>query len=187
MNIYIKNMVCNRCKLAVTDTFEQAGIKPVKVELGEVILDHSLTEDRLATIEAKLQELGFEIINDKKATAIERVKILILDLIHHRQGRLQTNLSDYLSEQLHTDYNSLSKLFSEVENTTIEQFVIAQKVEKIKELIMYDELSLSEIADKMNYSSLAHLSNQFKKATGLTPSYYKQLKTNKRKQIDKVG
>jgi AraC-like DNA-binding protein len=187
MNLYIKNMVCNRCKAAVRTALEQTGITALTIELGEVRLEQQPQKQQLKQVENRLKELGFELINDKKSTLIEQIKTLIIDLVHYRKEPLKTNLSDYLSEQLNLDYNGLSKLFSEVENTTIEQYYIAQKIEKIKELIMYDELSLSEIADRMNYSSLAHLSNQFKKLTGLTPSYYKNLKVNKRKQIDRVG
>ena len=187
MNLYIKNMVCSRCKMAVTGVFETMGITPISVELGEVEIPKYLTSEQYNQLDTALLTLGFELINDKKATTIERIKTLIVSLVHQQRNYLKTNLSDYLSEQLDMDYNTLSKLFSEVENTTIEQYFIAQKIEKIKELIMYDELSLSEIADQLNYSSLAHLSNQFKKVTGFTPSYYKQLKMNKRRQIDKVG
>lgn len=186
MNLYIKNMVCNRCKLAVTTVFDTIGIPPVTVELGEVKIEKDLTPEQYKQLETELLTLGFELINDKKASIIERIKTLIISLVHQQQNQLNTNLSDYLSRQLDMDYNNLSRLFSDVENTTIEQYMIAQKVEKIKELIMYDELSLSEIADQLNYSSLAYLSSQFKKVTGFTPSYYKQLKVKKRKQIDKL-
>jgi AraC-like DNA-binding protein len=186
MNLFIKNMVCNRCKAAVKTAIQNLGITPVSVELGEVVLESHLNADQLKTLETNLQSLGFEVINDKRSTQIEKIKTLIVDLVHYQQTQLHTNLSDYLAEQLQLDYNSLSKLFSEVENTTIEQYYIAQKIEKIKELIMYDERSLSEIADMLHYSSLAHMSNQFKKVTGLSPSHYKKLKNNKRKQIDKL-
>jgi AraC-like DNA-binding protein len=179
-------MVCNRCKMAVKSELEKLDITPVSVELGEVELQQDLTPEQKQSFIRSLQALGFDWIDDKKSKTIERIKNIIVELIHHQNNQLKTNLSDHLSQQLGQDYNILSKLFSEVENTTIEQFVIAQKTEKVKELIMYDELSLSEIANKLNYSSIGHLSNQFKKVTGLTPSYYKQLKINKRNQIDEL-
>jgi AraC-like DNA-binding protein len=184
VKIYIKNMVCNRCRLAVKAILGELNITPMAIDLGEVTLKQDLNSNQQSLLEAKLQSLGFDIINDKKARTIERIKTLIIDQVHHQHHSLKTNLSEYLAQQLNQDYNSLSSLFSGVENTTIEQYWIAQKIEKIKELIIYDELSLSEIADNLGYSSLAHLSNQFKKVTGFAPSYYKKLKTNKRKHID---
>jgi YesN/AraC family two-component response regulator len=130
--------------------------------------------------------LGFQVIDDKKSRMIEKIKNVIIDLVHHQDNDAKTNLSDVLSDALHHDYNYLSNLFSDIEGTTIEKYFIAQKVEKIKELLVYDELSLSEIADRMNYSSVAYLSNQFKKVTGLTPSHFKQIREDKRKPLDKV-
>ena len=130
--------------------------------------------------------LGFELIDDKKSRIIEKIKNIIIELVHHQNNDAKTNLSDVLSSQLHHDYNYLSNLFSEIEGTTIEKYFIAQKIEKVKELLVYDELSLSEIAFRLNYSSVAYLSNQFKKVTGLTPSYYKQIRDDKRKPLDKV-
>ena len=130
--------------------------------------------------------MGFQVIDDKKSRMIEKIKNVIIDLVHHQDNDAKTNLSDVLSDALHHDYNYLSNLFSDIEGTTIEKYFIAQKVEKIKELLVYDELSLSEIADRMNYSSVAYLSNQFKKVTGLTPSHFKQIREDKRKPLDKV-
>ena len=135
-------------------------------------------------LEKKLQSLGFELLEDKTTITIEKVKCLIVNLVHHQNNELKTNLSSYLSEQLGQDYNTLSNLFSEVQGTTIEHYFIAQKIEKVKELLMYKELTLSEIAIKLNYSDVAHLSNQFKKITGVTPTHFKQLKENNRLQID---
>jgi YesN/AraC family two-component response regulator len=137
-------------------------------------------------VEKLLESLGFEIIDDKKSRIIEKIKNTIIDLVHHQDNDVKINLSDVLSDKLHHDYNYLSNLFSEVEGTTIEKYFIAQKVEKVKELLVYDELSLSEIANRLNYSSVAYLSNQFKKVTGLTPSHFKQIKEDKRKPLDKV-
>ncbi|KKX47548.1 AraC family transcriptional reguator [Sphingobacterium sp. IITKGP-BTPF85] len=135
---------------------------------------------------AALDPLGFEVIDDKKCRIIERIKNIIIELVHNRDSDIKTNLSDVLSNKLHHDYNYLSNLFSEVEGTTIEKYFIAQKIEKVKELLVYDELSLSEIAFRLNYSSVAYLSNQFKKVTGLTPSHFKQIKEDKRKPLDEV-
>ena len=137
-------------------------------------------------MENVLDPLGFQVIDDKKSRMIEKIKNVIIDLVHHQDNDAKTNLSDVLSDALHHDYNYLSNLFSDIEGTTIEKYFIAQKVEKIKELLVYDELSLSEIADRMNYSSVAYLSNQFKKVTGLTPSHFKQIREDKRKPLDKV-
>lgn len=133
-----------------------------------------------------LNSLGFEIIDDKKNRIIEQIKNVIIDLVHHQDNDIKTNLSDILSNKLHHDYNYLSNLFSDVEGTTIEKYIIAQKIEKVKELLMYDELSLSEIAFRLNYSSVAYLSNQFKKVTGFSPSHFKQIREEKRRPLDEV-
>src|SRR5690606_28337477 len=130
--------------------------------------------------------LGFEVIDDRKSLIIEKIKNIIIDLVHHQDNDTKSNLSDVLSSKLHHDYNYLSNLFSEIEGTTIEKYFIAQKIEKVKELLVYDELSLSEIAFRLNYSSVAYLSNQFKKVTGLTPSHFKQIREDKRKSLDEV-
>ena len=179
-------MVCGRCKMVVKAEFEKLGLQTVSVDLGEVELQNTITEDQKEELLNHLQALGFDLIDDKKSKTIEKIKMLIIDLVHHKNNELKTNLSDYLAENLNQDYNSLSNLFSEVENTTIEKYFISQKIEKVKELIIYNELSLSEIADILNYSNVAHLSNQFKKVTGFTPTYFKQLKNKKRIQIENL-
>ena len=184
--LYIKNMVCDRCKMVVKSELEKLGLKALNVDLGEVRLDKPLDEQQKSTIKNRLAPLGFELIDDKKSRLIEQIKTLIIELVHYNNSDLKTNLSDYLSDKLHHDYNYISNLFSEIEGTTIEKYFIAQKIEKVKELLVYDELSLNEIAFRLNYSSTAHLSNQFKKVTGLTPSHFKQIKTSKRKPLDKV-
>lgn len=184
MKLYIKNMVCNRCKMVVQSELEKIGLKTISVELGEVELLQDLTTNEKHAVAKILSQLGFELLDDKISRTIERIKNLIVDLVHHQNQELKTNLSDYLAEQLMQDYSSLSNLFSEVEGTTIERYFIAQKIEKVKELLTYNELTLTEIAMQLNYSNVAHLSNQFKKTTGFTPSYFKQLKDKKRKQID---
>lgn len=177
-------MVCSRCKMVVKSEFEKLGIHPLAVELGIVEIqekDIDLVQDDLVK---NLNLLGFELLDSKKSIIIERIKTFIIELIYDKNNELKTNLSDYLSEHLSQDYNTLSHLFSEVENATIEKYFITQKVERIKELLTYDELTLSEITYQLNYSSVAHLSNQFKKITGFSPTYFKQLKDRKRLQIE---
>ena len=179
-------MVCNRCILVVQNELDKLGIVANNIRLGEIILEKDLTTTEREALENVLDPLGFQVIDDKKSRMIEKIKNVIIDLVHHQDNDAKTNLSDVLSDALHHDYNYLSNLFSDIEGTTIEKYFIAQKVEKIKELLVYDELSLSEIADRMNYSSVAYLSNQFKKVTGLTPSHFKQIREDKRKPLDKV-
>jgi len=184
--IFIKNMVCDRCIMVVQNELEKLGLDAKNINLGEVILSKEITSLEKENLSKTLEPLGFEVIDDKKGRIIEKIKNIIIDLVHHQDSDVKTNLSDVLSDKLHHDYNYLSNLFSEVEGTTIEKYFIAQKVEKVKELLVYDELSLSEIANRLNYSSVAYLSNQFKKVTGLTPSHFKQIKEDKRKPLDKV-
>lgn len=187
MNIlFIKNMVCNRCIMAVQKLLEDSGFITTDVQLGEVTIQVTPDEAEKKQLQDNLKKLGFELIDDKKSRIIEKIKTLIIDLVHHHDGELKKNLSEVLSNELKHDYTYLSNLFSEVEGTTIEKYFIAQKIERVKELLVYDELSLSEIAFRLNYSSVAYLSNQFKKVTGLTPSHFKQIKADKRKPLDKV-
>jgi len=186
MKLYIKNMVCGRCKMVVKAELEKFGLSLLTVELGEVETLAPITEEQKKAIAEHLKTLGFELIDDKKSQVIAKVKTLLIELVHQQNNELKTNLSDYLSEKLGHDYTYLSNLFSGIEGTTIEQYFIAQKIERVKELLVYDELTLSEIAFQLNYSSVAHLSNQFKKVTGLTPSHFKQVKAEKRKPLDKL-
>ena len=186
MKLFIKNMVCSRCRMAVRNELEKAGIPFSAVELGEVEISGKTTPTQLKQLEKGLNELGFELIDDKKSRIIEKIKNHVIQLVHHSDTLLKTNLSDYLADKLHYDYTYLSNLFSAIENTTIEKYYITQRIEKIKELLVYDEMSLSEIADKLGYSSGAYLSAQFKKVTGLTPSHYKALKEHKRKNIEEL-
>ncbi len=186
MRLHIRNMVCNRCKMVVQAELERLGFKPLVMELGEVTLDRDLSDAEKGKIDDHLQQFGFALIDDRKSKTIERIKTLIVDLVQHHNSELKTNLSDYLSEQLRQDYSHLTTLFSEVEGTTIEKYYIAQRIEKVKELLVYDEMTLSEIAYTLNYSSVAHLSNQFKKVTGLTPSHFKHIRDEKRKPLDEV-
>ena len=184
--LFIKNMVCNRCIMAVQNELDKLGLEAKDVKLGEVTLDKELTPEEKTNLESVLIPLGFEVIDDKKSRVIEKIKNIIIDLVHYQDNDTKNNLSDVLSSKLHHDYNYLSNLFSEIEGTTIEKYFIAQKIEKVKELLVYDELSLSEIAFRLNYSSVAYLSNQFKKVTGLTPSHFKQIKEDKRKPLDNL-
>ncbi len=179
-------MVCGRCKMVVKSEFEKLGLHTISVELGEVELQDDITDSQKEILLKNLQTLGFDFIDDKKSKTIEKIKNLIVDLVHHKNNDLKINLSDYLVENLNQDYSTLSNLFSEIENTTIEKYFISQKIEKVKELLIYNEHSLSEIADMLNYSNVAHLSNQFKKITGFTPTYFKQLKDKKRIQIENL-
>lgn len=184
--IFIKNMVCNRCIMVIENELKKIGLEPISVTLGEVHLPSKLNIDEKEKFRKAIEPLGFSLIDDRKGQLIENIKNLIIDLIYNENNNIKLNLSDYLSEKTHYDYNYISNIFSEVEGTTIEKYFIAQKVERVKELLMYDELTLSEIADMLNYSSVAHLSTQFKKATGLSPSHFKNIGENKRKPLDEL-
>jgi AraC-like DNA-binding protein len=186
MKLFIRNMVCNRCKMVVKNELVSAGLHPDSVELGEVSIKEELTETEKLQLNKRLNVLGFELIDDKRSRLIEKIKNNIVHLVHHSDENLKTNFSEYLSLSLNHDYSYLSKLFSEVEGTTIEKYFIEQKIERVKELLVYDELTLSEIAFDMGYSTVAHLSNQFKKVTGFSPSHFKKLKENKRKPIEEI-
>lgn len=179
-------MVCHRCKLAVEAELKQSGYHPSHIELGEVILNEELSPDQLNQFDTRLKHLGFELIDDRKGRLVEKIKNKIIELVHHTQETPNVNLSGYLAQQLHYEYNYLSNLFSEAEGTTIEKYYISQKIEKVKELLIYDELTLSQIAYRMGYSSVAYLSSQFKKETGLTPSHFKLIKENKRRNIEEL-
>ncbi len=179
-------MVCNRCIMVVKDELDKLGLSVRSVSLGEAVLDEDITDKQIKQLEAALIPLGFELIDDKKIRIIEKIKNIIIELVHHQDNHTKTNLSEVLSSGLNHDYNYLSNLFSEIKGTTIEKYFIAQKIEKVKELLVYDELSLSQIAFRLNYSSVAYLSNQFKKVTGLTPSQFKQIREEKRKPLDEV-
>ncbi len=186
MKYAIRNMVCNRCIMVVTSLFEKHGVTLLHLELGEATTKNEISSGKLDALKSDLKQVGFEVIDDKKTQVIEKIKNVVIELVHHSDEELKVNLSDYLSKKLGYDYNYLSNLFSETESTTIEKYFISQRIEKVKELLVYDELSLSEIADKLNYSSVAYLSSQFKKVTGLTPSFFKSLKDNKRKKIEEL-
>jgi AraC-like DNA-binding protein len=186
MTLYIKNMVCDRCKMAVIRELEKQNINFKKIELGEITIVDKIEVNRLKQFKESIERLGFELIDDKKSKLIEQVKKEIITLIHKPNAKLRTNLSTCLADKIGKDYSSISSLFSEVEGTTIEQYFIHQKIERVKELLVYDELSLTQIADQLNYSSVQHLSKQFKNVTGLTPSHFKKLRSSARKSLDKV-
>lgn len=179
-------MVCNRCILVVRQEFENAGLMPLEVNMGEVVLRKPVSESQLKNIDSRLTELGFEILDDKNKKLIEKIKSLLIEKVQTGEIEEHFNLSDYLPKKLNKEYTQLSRLFPEVEGITLEQFFILQKIEKVKEWLVYNELTLSEISYRLGYSSLAHLSAQFKKITGLTPSEFKKLGVKHRKSIDKV-
>ncbi|HRB71876.1 AraC family transcriptional regulator [Flavobacterium sp. WV_118_3] len=186
MKIAVKNMVCQRCVLAVTQILDQMELPYQQVTMGEVILSDSVSEEKRQQFSDALEAIGFEIIDDKRKQLIEKVKTTIINFIHHDQEKTKLTVSEFLSDKVQYDYNYLSSLFSEMEGITIEKYLINQKIEKVKELIVYDELSLKQIADLLGYSSVAYLSNQFKKVTGLTPSHFKNIRDEKRIPLDKV-
>ena len=184
--LFIKNMVCNRCIMVIQNELSKLSFNVINIKLGEVTLEKEPTAEERKNLNKVLVSFGFQIIDDKKGSTIEKIKNIIIEMVHYQDSNVKTNLSEVLSSKLHHDYNYLSNLFSEVEGTTIEKYFISQKVERVKELLVYDELSLSEIAFQLNYSSVAYLSNQFKKVTGLTPSHFKQIREDKRKPLDEV-
>ena len=179
-------MVSQRCKLVVKEALKNLGLHYVIVDMGVVDIMEDITDELREEIKIALLQSGLELMEDKKAVLIERIKNVIIEMVHYTEELPKTNFSDYLSEKLNYDYTYMANLFSEVQGTTIEKFIIAHKIEKVKELIIYDELNLTEIAWNMHYSSVAHLSNQFKKITGLTPSHFKQLKNKRRTAIEDV-
>jgi AraC-like DNA-binding protein len=170
--------------MLVKSELEKLNIAYRYVELGEAELEDSISKEQQQELKAVLAKSGLELMDDKKAMLVEKIKMVIIEMVHYADEFPETNFSDFLSQKLNHNYNYLSNLFSEVKGTTIEQFIIMHKIEKVKELIIYDELSLTEIAYKMNYSSVAHLSNQFKKITGLTPSFFKKMKNYRRSSLE---
>ena len=180
-------MVCIRCKMVVKAELEKLGLHYIVVELGEAEIMESISEEQHDQFKEALLKSGLELLDNKKSVLIQKIKNVIIEVIHYSEEPLAINFSDHLSQKLDHNYTYLANLFSEVQGTTIEKFIIAHKIERIKELILYDELNITEIAWKMNYSSVAHLSNQFKKVTGLTPSHFRQLKDKRRISIEDIG
>ena len=179
-------MVCPRCIFAVDNLLKQNGIDIVKIELGKAEIKGSLSKEQKRLLQKELYDLGFELLDDKITRRVEQIKNAIIDFVHYQSHKVNMNLSDYIVSKLHQDYFSLSKIFSENESTTIEKYFILQKIERIKELLSYNELTLNEIALEMNYSSAAYLSTQFKQITGMTPSQYKLSETKNRKCLDSI-
>ena len=172
--------------MVVNNSLQEVGLHPVRVDLGEVEIEEDNISALKSQLRIHLQNYGFDLLSDKKSRTAEKIKNLITELVYHRDNRLDTNLSEYLTTHIHQDYSTLSGQFSEAEGMTIEKYYILQKIERVKELLTYDEMSLSQIADRLHYSSVAYLSNQFKKVTGYTPTQYKNLGTGKRGGLDEI-
>ena len=186
MKLFIKNMVCIRCKMVVKDELTKLGLRYITVDLGEADIMGDISALQLQQFKKALLKSGLELIDDKKSQLIQKIKNVIIELAHYSEEPLSVNFSDYLSQKLQYDYTYLANLFSEVQGTTIEHFMIAHKIERVKELLVYDELNLTEIAYRLHYSSVAHLSAQFKQVTGLTPTYFKQIKDKRRSLLEDV-
>ena len=180
-------MVSTRCKMVVKEEIKKLGLHYILVDMGVVEVMEEITPEQREQIKIALKKTGLELMDDHKAVLIEKIKNVIIEMVHYSDEIPKVNFSDYLFEKLNYDYTYLANLFSEVQGITIEKFIITHKIERVKELIIYDELNLSEIAWKMHYSSVAHLSNQFKKITGLTPSHFRKLKDKRRKPIEDIG
>lgn len=180
MDLHIKNMVSYSYKMIVKSELEKLGLHFKTINLGEVKITEELPEEYKNQLNINLKKSGLSLIEDKKVILVEKIKNTIIELVHYSEKQLKINFSDYLSQKLNYDYTYLANLFSENQGITIEHFFLNHKIERVKELLIYDELNITEIADQMHYSSVAHLSNQFKKMTGLTPSHFKNLKSKKR-------
>ena len=187
MKLFIKYMVSARCITAVKEELRKLGLHFIVVDLGEIDIMENITEQQREQLKRGLTNSGLELMDDKRAVLIEKIIKVIIEMIHHSDEIIKINFSEYLSEKLNHDYTYLSNIFSDVKGITIQQFIIIHKVERIKELLLYDELNLTEISYKLNYSSVAHLSNQFKKVTGLSPSHFKQLKDRRRMPLEELG
>lgn len=187
MKLFIKYMISNRCKMVVKEVMKELDLHFVFVDLGEIDVMENLTSEQMLLLKTALLDCGLELMDDKKAMMIEKIKNVIIDMVHNSDEEIKINFSDYLSDKLNFDYTYMSNVFSEVQGITIQQFIINHKIERIKELILYNEMNLTEISYKLNYSSVSHLSSQFKKVTGLSPSIYKQLKDKKRIAIEDIG
>lgn len=179
-------MVCIRCKIVVKAELKKMGIRYTVVNLGEVEIPEDISQEQQEQFKAALLKSGLELMDDRKSVLIQRIKNVIVELVHYSEEPLTVKFSEYLSNKLNYDYTYLANLFSEVQGTTIEKFFIGHKIERVKELLVYNELNLTEIAYQMHYSSVSHLSSQFKKVTGLTPSHFKQLKDKRRSMLEDV-
>lgn len=179
-------MVCIRCQMVVKSELEKLGLHHIYVKIGEAKIIENISQEQIDQLDIALRKSGLELMVDKRSLLVEKIKNTIIELVHYTDEQIKVNLSDYLSEKLNHDYTYMANLFSEVKGTTIEKFYLLHKIEKVKELIVYNELNLTEIAYKMHYSSVAHLSNQFKKITGLTPSHFKKLKNKRRSTLEDI-
>jgi len=186
MKLHIKNMVSNRCKMIVKSELEKLGLHYIMLSLGEVEIMETLTDEKQTLLNNGLNEWGLSVMSDKKSIMIEKIKNTIIELIHYTDNQIKINFSDYLSQKLNYDYTYLSNIFKENQGTTIEHFLLAHRIEKAKEFLVYGEFNITEIADKLHFSNVAHLSNQFKKMTGLSPSHYKNLSIKRRNPIENV-
>ena len=186
MKIYIKNMVCIRCKMVVRSELEKLGLQWESVDLGEAVVNDPVSAEQLRDLNEGLRKFGLEIMDDKKSQLIEKIKTIVIEQIHYAEEPLNIKFSDFLVSKLNYDYTYLSNLFTLTQGITLEHYIISHKIEKVKELLVYDELTISEIAFKMNYSSAAHLSKQFKKVTGLTATDFKKIQNRKFKDQDKL-
>lgn len=184
--LYIKNMVCDRCRMSVEQALRDNGLHPVDVQLGVAQVEGTVSAEQRAQVADALQSLGFELLGDRRQQVVEQIRAAVIQLVHYRDNQSATNLSDYLQQELHTEYSSLSKLFSEVTGMTIERYYIEQRIERVKELLTYGELTLTQIAFRLHYSSVAYLSSQFKMVTGITPSAYKSLQRKDRRPLDRI-
>lgn len=186
MKLYVKYMVSRRCKILVEEELEKLGLNAIIVDLGTIEIIEDITHEQREELKKNLLSSGLELLDDKKQILVDKIKNIIIEMIHYSDEFLKVNDSDFISEKLGYDYNYLSNTFTEVKGINIQQFIIQHKIERIKELLLYDELSITEIAWKMDYSSVAHLSNQFKKVTGLTPSYFKKLKHKRELNLENL-
>jgi len=186
MILYIRYMVSLRCKMVVKEELKKLGLWYVFVDLGTVEVLGEVTDELLKQLKANLHKSGLELLDDKRSILIERIKNVVIEMIHYDEELPKINFSDFISEKIGYDYTYLSNIFSEVKGITLQQYIIMHRIEKVKELLLYDELTLTEISYRLQYSSVAHLSNQFKKVTGLTPSFYKQLKQKRRTNLENL-
>ena len=184
--LYIKNMVCDRCRMSVEQALRDNGLHPIDVQLGVAQVEGDVSDERRAQLADALQALGFKLLADRRQQVVEQIRAAVIRLVHYRDNRSEVNLSDYLQQELHMEYSSLSKLFSEVTGTTLERYYIEQRIERVKELLTYGELTLTQIAFQLHYSSVAYLSSQFKMVTGITPSAYKNLQHKDRRALDQI-
>jgi len=186
VRLYIKYMVSLRCKALVKAELVKLGLHYVIVDLGMIEILEDITTDQRIALKASLAKAGLELMDDKRSILIEKIKVVIIEMIHYSDELPKVNYSDYISEKLGYDYTYLSNIFSEVKGSTIQQFIITHKIERVKELLLYDELNLTEISYRLHYSSVAHLSNQFKKVTGLSPTFFKQLKKKRKGNLEEL-